>query len=61
MTALEAIVPKLSKTEAGYKMGMTGERCGVCMNFGGGSCRVVEGRIGSEMWCRLFVAKPRPF
>jgi hypothetical protein len=48
--------PKLSKAQAFYRDGPNGaQRCGNCVNFlPPGRCRIVEGPIHPDHWCRLW-------
>ena len=58
---------KQSKSAVGYKEG--GDHCGVCRHFragktegqtgGQGSCELVAGVIGEDMWCKLFARAKR--
>lgn len=61
---------KISKKDAGYGPGMP--HCGVCKHFidaddaeateddyEDGECELVEGKIGEDMWCKLFKEKRR--
>lgn len=51
-----------SKASVGYKLG--GDHCDVCKHFvegesddAPGSCELVAGEIGEDMWCKLFRRK----
>ena len=61
---------KVSKKDAGYGPGMP--HCGVCTHFidnddnvdagedyEDGECELVVGKIGEDMWCKLFREKRR--
>jgi hypothetical protein len=55
---------KKLKSAVGYKLG--GDHCGVCRHFieakddgETGSCELVAGEIGEDMWCRLFKREMR--
>ena len=56
---------KISKTDAGYGPGQP--HCGVCEHFiegeddeYGGTCELVMGKIGEDMWCKLFTPMRQP-
>jgi hypothetical protein len=60
---------KISKTDAGYGPGMP--HCGACAHYiddddedgtesESGTCELVSGVIGEDMWCKLYSAKRRP-
>ncbi len=51
---------KLSQVEAQYQSTpKAGQKCSQCMHFiaDSGSCKLVEGQISPEGWCKLFAAK----
>jgi hypothetical protein len=58
-TNAKAAVTKISQRAAHYQSNPKGEKnCGDCANFDAPlSCKLVEGRIGDEGWCKLFVPK----
>ena len=46
---------KLSKDYAQYGEAKSGgDRCDECKWFRAGSCEVVKGKIGPDMWCRFW-------
>ena len=52
--------PKVSKASAQYRDSPNGpQRCGGCVNFRGGTCAIVEGRISANGWCRHYRAASR--
>ncbi|WP_082637402.1 twin-arginine translocation signal domain-containing protein [Bradyrhizobium retamae] len=51
---------KVSKASAQYRDSPNGpQRCGGCVNFRGGTCAIVEGRISANGWCRHYRAASR--
>ncbi|WP_197520996.1 twin-arginine translocation signal domain-containing protein [Bradyrhizobium icense] len=51
---------KVSKASAQYRGSPNGsQRCGGCVNFRGGTCTIVEGRISANGWCRHYRAASR--
>lgn len=51
---------KLSQAEAQYQgTPKAGQKCSQCMHFiaDSSSCKLVEGQISPEGWCKLFAAK----
>ncbi|TAN48614.1 MAG: hypothetical protein EPN19_15740 [Betaproteobacteria bacterium] len=51
---------KLSQAEAKYQSTpKAGQKCSQCMHFiaDSSSCKLVEGQISPEGWCKLFAAK----
>ncbi len=50
------MVVKHSKAEVAYEHpAMGSERCGVCIHFDSpNGCKIVEGKVQSGDWCRLF-------
>lgn len=51
---------KLSQGEAQYQgTPKAGQKCSQCMHFiaDSSSCKLVEGQISPEGWCKLFAAK----
>ncbi len=52
------IPKKSSQTQAGYQHVTDSRKCGNCRHLQGAeSCRVVEGKIGSDGVCRLYYGK----
>jgi hypothetical protein len=51
---------KISKAQAQYQDQPKGDQnCGNCMHFiPPDSCMLVEGRISSDAWCKLWLKKP---
>lgn len=52
---------KMSKDQAGYQPEPENDqRCSGCVHFqpDEGACRLVEGDISPDGWCRLWTAKP---
>lgn len=54
---------KISKADAGYGPGMP--HCGACVHYEEGegekgSCELVSGVIGEDMWCKLYKPKRKP-
>lgn len=50
---------KVSKKSVGYSHGKQ-DRCGLCASYQGkdvGPCRIVDGLVRAEFWCREFEAK----
>ena len=51
---------KIKQAEAQYQsMPKADQKCGKCVQFiaESNSCKVVEGQISAEGWCKLFAAK----
>jgi len=52
---------KIGQAEAQYQsMPKADQKCGKCVYFiaDSNSCKVVEGQVNAEGWCKLFAAKP---
>lgn len=49
---------KLSKSEVDYGPATGPDRCRACRNYLGPTCRVVEGPIDADAWCRRFLVNP---
>ena len=51
---------KISKSKVDYQEQPKGnERCDNCINFEAPSgCKVVEGEVSSQGWCRAYAPKP---
>lgn len=53
-----AQVKKASQQSAGYQGSPKGnQRCDNCRHWSGGSCKVVDGAVAAEGWCRLYAKK----
>lgn len=50
---------KQAKKDVDYSKGMPASHCGICRYFRSLShtCVMVEGKISSEYWCKLFKKK----
>ena len=49
---------KMTKRQASYGGGMKSVRCAICRHFlAPDACKIVEGQINPQAWCRYFEPK----
>lgn len=54
----DAQVKKATQQASGYQASPKGnQQCDNCRHWAGGSCKVVEGSVAANGWCRLYAKK----